>query len=75
MLPKTGILYFTTLFHGFDILRHCGPLCKDATHIINMVWLVKVESRIFATTGRPTIGNTIVLSIPLRYILGTIGKF
>ena len=22
-----------------------------------------------------TIGNTIVLSIPLRYILGTIGKF
>ena len=29
----------------------------------------------FEGMSDPTIGNTIVLSIPLRYILGTIGKF
>ena len=33
MLMKTGILYFTTCFHSFGILRHVDPFCKDATHI------------------------------------------
>ena len=33
MLMKTGILYFKTCFHGFGILRHVDPFCKDATHM------------------------------------------
>ena len=28
MLPKTGILYFTALFHGFDILRRVDPFVR-----------------------------------------------
>ena len=28
MLMKTGILYFTTCFHGFGILRHVDPFVK-----------------------------------------------
>ena len=28
MLRKTGILYFTTCFHGFDILRHVDPIVR-----------------------------------------------
>ena len=28
MLMKTGILYFTTCFHGFGILRHVDPVVR-----------------------------------------------
>ena len=28
MLMKTGILYFTTCFHGFGILRHVDPFVR-----------------------------------------------
>ena len=28
MLMKTGILYFTTCFHGFDILRFVDPFVR-----------------------------------------------
>ena len=28
MLMKTGILYFTTCFHGFAILRHVDPFVR-----------------------------------------------
>ena len=33
MLMKTGILYFTTCFHGFDILRHVDPFVRTL-HIL-----------------------------------------
>ena len=28
LLLKTGILYFTTCFHGFGILRHVDPFVR-----------------------------------------------
>ena len=35
MLMKTGILYFTTCFHGFGILRHVDPFVR-MLHILEM---------------------------------------
>ena len=36
MLMKTGILYFTTCFHGFGILRHVDPFVR-MLHIMSIV--------------------------------------
>ena len=40
MLPKTGILYFTTCVHGFNILRHVDPFVR-MLHICEFVKEVK----------------------------------
>ena len=40
MLMKTGILYFTTCFHGFGILRHVDP-CVRMLHIYDLINLQK----------------------------------
>ena len=41
MLMKTGILYFTTCFHGFGILRHVDPFAR-MLHILERSLTAKV---------------------------------
>ena len=43
MLMKTGILYFTTCFHGFGILRHVDPFVR-MLHIWSMFVCVHTKS-------------------------------
>ena len=50
MLMKTGILYFTTCFHGFGILRHVDSFARmlhiyiQVVIFINVIILVKYIS-------------------------------
>ena len=39
---KTGILYFTTCFHGFGILRHVDPFVR-MLHIYDNLFEVLVS--------------------------------
>ena len=54
MLMKIGILYFTTCFHGFAILRHVDPFVR-MLHICSLdLYGVKIS---FASTvyGAPQV--------------------
>ena len=79
MLMKTGILHCTTCFHGFGILRQCGPFCKDATHLCNAKLKIQLLPN-SSTNGTPrehTLGiqlyirsqlNTCIISNPARHV-------
>ena len=41
MLMKTGIVYFTTCFHGFGILRHVDPFVR-MLHICSITNLISL---------------------------------
>ena len=43
MLMKTGILYFTTCFHGFGILRHVDPF-------VRMLHIICIDDRVVCAT-------------------------
>ena len=48
MLMKTGILYFTTRFHGFGILRHVDPFVR-MLHILHPVNLTIIFNIVYAS--------------------------
>ena len=52
-----------------------GDLRKTSSLPVRSDRTAKEFGELKLISGDPTIGSTIVLSIPLRYILGTIGKF
>ena len=45
MLMKTGILYFTTCFHGFGILRHVDPF-------VRMLLILRQMRTLYARSNR-----------------------
>ena len=57
MLMKTGILYFTTCFHGFGILRHVDPFVRmphkyqDTCIIVIMFYIIYMFSSWLLSTS------------------------
>ena len=55
---KTGILYFTTCFHGFGILRHVDPFVRmlhiyaslNATQTVSLVYFNSPTTVFFLTS-------------------------
>ena len=75
MLMKTGMLYFTTCFHGFGILRHVDPFVR-MLHICVMWFQVYDTSRIISHCGCTTnlisiisMAMLLMLTQPLSLVL------
>ena len=47
---KTGILYFTTCFHGFGILRHVDPFVKMLHICVLYIYIHKSQLWLFIGT-------------------------
>ena len=67
---KTGILYFTTCFHGFAILRHVDPFVRMLhKYGINFQSLSLAHCIKVATTGEQLDSQSYCLIKQLRILL------